>query len=239
MAGELACVLCSGLDLARLCLLVLLLSYRAAAIARAQHYTLGVPRWLQDGVLAILSVLMLASMHAVQVSHLHHHRHCLDENDAEGSTARLRWWHAIAIGPLFVVRLHLSAWQIGSAVKRRWMIVELLGIVSFVFAVVLVLPVEGLRWHIAAMFAGESLTGFFAVWTVHHGCEAEGTMARTQRGRWITWLSYSMFFHEEHHLFPAVPTCRLARLAARIDAAAPESGRAMVIGLGKELSRKR
>lgn len=31
-----------------------------------------------------------------------------------------------------------------------------------------------------------------------------------------------MFFHAKHHLFPAVPTCHLAELAARLDAAAPE-----------------
>ena len=69
---------------------------------------------------------------------------------------------------------------------------------------------------------GESLTGFFAVWTVHHGCDPHGLHSRTQRGRWMTWISYSMFFHAEHHLFPAVPTCHLARLAERLDAAAPE-----------------
>jgi fatty acid desaturase len=48
----------------------------------AQHYTLGVPRLPQDLVMSGLSLLMLGSMHAVQVSHLHHHRHCLDEDDA-------------------------------------------------------------------------------------------------------------------------------------------------------------
>ena len=31
-----------------------------------------------------------------------------------------------------------------------------------------------------------------------------------------------MFFHLEHHLFPKVPTCHLATLAARLDRAAPE-----------------
>jgi len=35
-------------------------------------------------------------------------------------------------------------------------------------------------------------------------------------------LSYAMFFHVEHHLFPAVPTCHLAMLAARLDTIAPE-----------------
>lgn len=187
----------------------------------AQHYTMGVPRPVQDGVLFALSLLMLGSMHAVQVSHLHHHRHCLDEDDAEGSTARLPWWRALLVGPLFPVRLHRTALRLGSPAKRRWILAEVAGIAGVVLAAVF-LDLPALRWHVAAMLLGESLTGFFAVWTVHHGCDPDGLYARTQRGRWITWLSYSMFFHAEHHLFPAVPTCRLARLAKRLDAAAPE-----------------
>ena len=182
----------------------------------AQHYSLGTPRWSQDIVLAALSVIMLASMHAVQVSHLHHHRHCLDEDDTEGSTARLPWWRAILAGPLFPVRLHRAAWRMGSPAKRRWIAAEVAGVLS-VIAAALVLDVPALRWHAAVMLIGESLTGFFAVWTVHHGCDPHDVMARTQRGRWINRLAYSMFFHVEHHLFPAVPTCHLWRLAERLD----------------------
>lgn len=37
-------------------------------------------------------------------------------------------------------------------------------------------------------------------------------------------LTYDMFYHVEHHLFPAVPTCRLRILARRLDQAAPEFG---------------
>src|SRR5689334_21216272 len=57
----------------------------------AQHYALGLPRIIQDAVLFVLSLLMFASMHAVQVTHLHHHRHCLDAEDSEGATAKLSW----------------------------------------------------------------------------------------------------------------------------------------------------
>jgi len=192
----------------------------------AQHYALGLPRRVQDGVLFALSLLMLSSMHAVQASHMHHHRHCLDEEDAEGSTALLPWWKALLVGPLFPLRLHRTAWALASpgcsgSNRRRWIAAEVLGIVGIVAAAFAV-DLPALRWHVAAMLLGESMTGFFAVWTVHHGCDPEGLFARTQRGRWMTWISYSMFFHAEHHLFPAVPTCRLARLAARLDAAAPE-----------------
>jgi fatty acid desaturase len=193
----------------------------------AQHYTLGVPRRVQDGVLFVLSLLMLASMHAVQVSHMHHHRHCLDDEDTEGSTALLPWWKALLVGPLFLLRLHRTAWALAApslsgSNRRRWIAAEVAGVLGMIAAALAVSGLPALRWHVAAMLIGESMTGFFAVWTVHHGCDPDGLFARTQRGRWMTWISYSMFFHAEHHLFPAVPTCRLARLAERLDAAAPE-----------------
>jgi fatty acid desaturase len=185
----------------------------------AQHYTLGIRRFWQNLILFVLSVLMLGSMHAVQVSHMHHHRHCLDENDTEGATARLPWWKAILIGPIFPVRLHRTAWQIGSRAQKSWIVAE---IVAFAIAGVIGLFIPGpLRFHFSAMLIGECLTGFFAVWTVHHHCDPR-LFARTQRGRWINFLSYNMFLHTEHHLFPIVPTCHLHRLGPRLDAAAPQ-----------------
>ena len=195
----------------------------------AQHYTLGISRTLQDAVMFILSILMLSSMHAVQVSHLHHHRHCLDDNDTEGSAARLCWWQALIVGPLFVLRLHRAAWRLGSAVKRRWIIAEVAGVFAVVLSAIAI-PSFVLRGQVAAMLIGESLTGFFAVWTVHHGCDPSGLFSRTQRGRWINKLCYSMFYHTEHHLFPLVPTCHLWRLAIRLDAATPDLQWKQVVG---------
>lgn len=198
----------------------------------AQHYSLGVPKLVQDVVLFLLSITMLASMHAVQASHLHHHRHCLEDEDTEGSTARLKWWQALLIGPIFVVRLHTTAWRLSGRKKRCWILAELLGVI-IVVALALTLPEwRALRWHVAAMLAGECMTGFFAVWTVHHGCDSHHTLARTQRGRWVNWFTYSMFYHAEHHLFPQVPTCRLGVLAQRIDEAHPSFADEQVIPLG-------
>ena len=196
----------------------------------AQHYTLGIPRRLQDLVMFVLSLLMLGSMHAVQVSHLHHHRHCLDEDDAEGSTARLAWWRAILVGPLFPLRLHRAAWRLGSPVKRRWIAAEVAGLLAVAGLTIVFPRLQALCWHVLAMLIGESLTGFFAVWTVHHGCEPEGLFARTQRGRWVNRLGYSMFYHAEHHLFPAVPTCHLSCLAERLDVAMRGTAWKQVVG---------
>src|SRR5262249_32773520 len=117
-------------------------------------------------------------------------------------------------------------WRLGGRDKRVWIATELIAIAvvvaSFFFGW------TALQWHIGAMLTGECLTGFFAVWTVHHGCKAHEP-GRTQRGRWLSFISYSMFFHAEHHLFPAVPTAHLQELARRLDSVLPELGRRSVL----------
>lgn len=193
----------------------------------AQHYSLGVGKRWQDIAMFALGVPMLASLHALQATHMLHHRRCLTDEDVEASTARLDWLRAILHGPLFIVRLHLAGYRLASAKKRRWIAAEL-GANAICVAAIAWRGSEGLRWFAAAMIVGECLTGFFAVWTVHHDCDASLDVARTQRGRWKNWLSHSMFFHLEHHLFPAVPTARLPELAARLDAATDRIARKQV-----------
>lgn len=189
----------------------------------AQHSCLGIGRRAHDVMLFVLSVLMLASMHAVKVTHLHHHRHCLDDEDIEAAHTKLSWWRVLVTGPLILVRLHESAWKMASRRDRRWIALELVTIALIAIVAMQRWMIDAIRWHVLAMFAGELLTGFFAVWTVHHGCDAEGQIARTQRGWMKTIISYSMFFHLEHHLFPAVPTCKLDVLATRLDRVCPEA----------------
>jgi len=189
----------------------------------AQHYALGLPRVATDGVMLALSIAMLGSMHAVQTNHLRHHRFCLEEEDVEGMSARMPAWRAIALGPLFPLRLHRQALAVASIRQRRWIHAELAANVVWIVVALGLLEVTWLRYHVAAMAAGQCLTAFFAVWTVHHGCERlRGPIARTIRGRVKALISYDMFFHVEHHLYPAVPTCRLPVLARRLDAASPE-----------------
>ena len=197
-----------------------------------QHYALARSKGWQDWVLFALSPLMLSSMHAVQVTHLHHHRHCLDEDDIEAAHVGRPVWRVLLEGPVFPVRLHVSAWRLGGAVKRRWIAAEVGAVLLAVGAALLPWAPLALRWHFAAMLTGQCLTAFFAVWTVHHGCDHHGQIARTQRGWLRNFVSYSMFYHLEHHLFPAVPTCNLHRLAQRLDKAAPEYSGKQVLGSG-------
>jgi len=194
----------------------------------AQHYALGLPRLAQDFVLTVLSLLMLGSMHAVQVTHLHHHRHCLDDEDIEAGHANEKWYRVLLAGPLFPLRLHRAALRFATPGKRAWIVAEIL-LVAAATTLIAIGPVPAcLRWHAAAMITGECFTGFFAVWTVHHGCD-EHTVARTQRGWMKNFVSYSMFYHLEHHLFPAVPTSHLPELSRRLDHVAPTAAQRQVI----------
>src|SRR5579862_7452083 len=67
----------------------------------AYHYAMGIPRWATEWVMFTLSVLMMSSMHALQQTHLHHHKHCMGEDDAEAASAMMKGWKAIAYGPFF------------------------------------------------------------------------------------------------------------------------------------------
>jgi len=193
-------------------------------VHNAYHYALGVPRAATEWVMLALSVLMLGSMHAVQVNHLRHHRYCLGEEDVEAMSARLPAWRALLLGPWFPLRLHHAALQVGSPRQRRWIGVELLANAVWIALVFAFLDNRVLQYHVMAMALGQCLTAFFAVWTVHHDCSDGAFPARTIRNPLKAWLTYAMFYHVEHHLYPAVPTRRLPILARRLDRVAPDLG---------------
>ena len=187
----------------------------------AQHYSLGWGRRVQDILLSVLSVLMATSMHALQATHLYHHRYTLEESDVESFTAKLPWWQALLAGPWFILKMNLKGYSLAKPEKKKWIWAEW-GITGLWITSVFLWGTEGLKIFVAVMILGECCTGFFAVWTVHHDCDPHKELARTQRGWWKNLISYEMFYHTEHHLFPGVPTPRLPELAERIDRVIPE-----------------
>lgn len=190
-------------------------------VHNAFHYAVGISPRAHEWLMFSLSVLMLSSMHAVQWNHLRHHRHCMDDEDVEALSARMPGWKAILIGPYFPFMLHKAALQLAKPVVRRWVLFELAAIALFVSAV-FAWGAPLLVYHVIAMTIGQCLSGFFAVWTVHHDCDRSHYIARTIRNPFKAFVTYNMFYHVEHHLFPSVPTCHLPELARRLDGAAPE-----------------
>lgn len=133
----------------------------------------------------------------------------------------MTWYGAILYGPIHMFKVHLLTWQLGNASFRKNLVLELSSVLLFA-CIVFYFEIHWLMYHIAIMIVGEFLMAFFAVWTVHHDTHDAPLFARTQRQGWKNRLTFSMFYHMEHHLFPAVPTIKLPELARRIDAALPE-----------------
>jgi len=184
------------------------------------HHTLGVSRTLTEATLFVNSLLMMTAMHAVRYNHLRHHKYCLQEEDVEGNCARMTALRALLYGPVFIYRLHASALRSSQAATRKAVRRELIAIVLYA-AFVFSLHIHFLEYHIIAMCTGELFTSFFAVWTVHHDCD-EDLFARSVSPRWKNWLTFNMFYHLEHHLFPGVPTIRLPELSKRIRERLPD-----------------
>ena len=194
------------------------------------HASIGVPRrWLNTLLLA-LTLMMLCSTHAIRHTHLVHHRHPLGDDDAEGSWARLPAWKALALGMLFSIRTHAQALRTGSSRTRHWILAEL-ALIAAVWLTAMTSDITWLRYHVIAMIASNALVGFFAVWSVHHGCDEKGVFARTERRAWTNRLTVNLLYHVEHHLFPAVPCNHLPELARRLDALAPEWTGERVLGV--------
>lgn len=191
-------------------------------VHNAFHYALGISKKQTDWVMFTLSVLMLGAMHAVKINHLRHHRYCMTEEDVEAMSARMPAWKAILVGPVFPIKLHKKAFEVGNKKQRQWMKAELAANAMVLTLVFFYLDVIWLKYHFATMLLAQCLTSFFAVWTVHHDCEEHGLVARTIRNRLKAKLTYNMFYHVEHHLFPAVPTCKLHLLSQRLDEVSPE-----------------
>ena len=190
-------------------------------VHNAYHYALGLGRRSTDLTMFVLSLAMMSAMHAIQTTHLNHHRHCLADDDVEGRAATQSWWKAVLGGPAFAVHLHRSGWRLASAGTRRWIMAETIAI-ALMSAAAITIDWIPLRAHVLTMIAAQCFTAFFAVWTVHHDCQPIDRLARTQRGWLKNVVSYDMFHHVEHHLFPAVPTCHLPELSTRLDRVAPE-----------------
>ncbi len=185
------------------------------------HGNLGLRARVNDVILLVLSALMLGSMHAVRLTHLQHHRECLGANDVEGASARRSAAGALLWGIIFPVQLHLAALRLASPRQVRWILAELALTCGWI-AVVVTSEYRLVWYHVATMALGQTLTGFFAVWTVHHDCDRWQQIARTLRHRLKSAVACNMFYHLEHHLYPRVPTCHLPTLAERLDETVPE-----------------
>ncbi|NQY08926.1 MAG: fatty acid desaturase [Flavobacteriales bacterium] len=184
------------------------------------HNALGTNRFMTWFTLYSNSILMMVSVHAVKFNHLRHHKYCLTEADFEGKSARMTWYGALLYGPIHIFQILRVTHQLGNKSYRKNLYVELISLSAFAFAV-FYFNIHFLMYHVVIMVLAEFTTAFFAVWTVHHDAKESVDESRTQRTKWKNRITFGMFYHLEHHLFPAISTIKLPELAERIDKALP------------------
>lgn len=185
----------------------------------AFHRTLGLPARANDAVMFVLSVLLGGSMHAIEVNHLHHHRHCLAADDVEGRVAYLRFWQALLHSPTYPLLIHREALRRGSHRQKRWIIAELTAVALLQAGVWCVFDSDTLKLMSLVLLAANASAAMVGIWAVHQACDHAGFAARTSRSTLLNAATAGMFRHLEHHLYPAVPTRHLHTLAQRFDAA--------------------
>jgi fatty acid desaturase len=182
------------------------------------HRTLGLGRRGTDWALFALGLVLLESGHAYQITHLQHHRTFPSDDDPEGYPAELTFLGAVCYGPVFLVRLWWWAHRRDPS-RRTWLLAE---------AAMPVLAVAGgaLLWAVTPyllVYAVMAIVGswvypLLTVYLPHHDFgDTPLTQTRTLRGRVLPAMFLELTYHLEHHLYPQVPTHRLAELARRLD----------------------
>ena len=122
-------------------------------VHNAFHRALGLPRWMNEMVLWVMSLIMLGSMHAVRFNHLRHHRLMLGEEDVEGRSAAMPAWRALLFGPAFTVLLHSTALTHGTRRLRIAVASEVLMTAAWIAWVFGYSDSGVLRYHMTAMAA--------------------------------------------------------------------------------------
>lgn len=213
----------------------------AAAFRQAHdgyHHSLGTGKRTTTGILLLLSVLLITSLHSIRATHMEHHRNPLGDSDIEGSLAKVSWWQAMLGGVTYRLSIYRQGLRLSSRRNQRIAYLEF-GLIALVIATALVLSVfpiavpaiamsaQVLMYHILTMMLANASVGIIAVWGVHHDCDE--TVARTERNLLVNFLTFNLLYHVEHHLFPAVPSNHLPQLSKRLDAAAPHLTEARVL----------
>ena len=182
----------------------------------AFHRNLGIPRSAGDLVMFALSVLLGGAMHAIEYTHLRHHRDTLADDDVEGHIAHLGFFSAVVHSPIYPLQIHWVAMRHGSLRQKCWIAIELAA-VFLLHATIWLGDSSTLQLMALSLYFANASAPLVGIWAVHRGCDHGRFNARTSRSRVLNALTVNLFNHLEHHLYPGVPTCHLPALCRRLD----------------------
>lgn len=190
------------------------LYFTAFSVAHdAMHGSLGLPRRVNDALLSLSALLMLASGHAMRRMHLLHHARTLSDADLEGRGARLPALSALAAGPANALALRVVAFR---GARRRERVVQTLETLAGI-ALVVGAALAGhatLLVHVAVALALQGSMSLWASYVPHHTpAWVVDICMRLSFLRSPTLLSLA--YHDLHHRRPGVPCLDLGKQRAR------------------------
>jgi beta-carotene hydroxylase len=192
------------------------------------HRSLGLGRRGTEWALFLLGLVLVESGHAYQITHLQHHRLFPSRDDPEGYPANLSLLGAVLYGPVFLGRLWWWAYRRarGHRRQRTWLLVEASAPFGMLAAGAVLAPVTPAPLgYVAMAIVGSWVYPLLTVYLPHHDYgDSALTQTRTLRGRLVPAVFLELTYHLEHHLYPQVPSHRLAELARRLDPFLAQAG---------------
>jgi fatty acid desaturase len=182
----------------------------------AMHAALGLPRAVNELVIAASGLLMLKSGHAVRVTHLRHHGRSLEPDDVEGAPIAWSLVRVVLAGPFHILSLRVHALRMSPRTARSQLLETALTLLVLVGMIELYRrtgnPGGLVYWLVVA-----SMSATMALWAAyvpHHVGEHPLVRGLARYTMALTPALTSLVHHELHHEHPRVPTALLPRLAA-------------------------
>jgi beta-carotene hydroxylase len=182
------------------------------------HRTLGLRRWLNESLLTTIELVTFRSGHAYRLVHLHHHARFPQDDDIEGSAARMSVLRSLVEGIVFQPRLMLWA-------ARRPSRTRPIVLVEIALACLLLATCLG-TIHLTPIFAVYAALMIMGSWIIPlitsripHDPTAADALHQTRlfRGKIASLIALEHLYHLEHHLYPMVPHQNWPKLARRLD----------------------
>ena len=175
------------------------------------HGALGVPRKLNEWLVALVALPMLVPGHTNRIMHQRHHARPLTLDDVEGMPALVPFWQAVLLGPMSAAQYRLEALKRVNARERQWQLGETAGTLLLALWALQTHTITGAAFVVANIFM--QLTA--AAWASHLPHRPPKVFMTIARH--LLWtksaLILSFVFHQAHHAHPKVPCAQLAHTA--------------------------
>ncbi|MCB1006900.1 MAG: fatty acid desaturase [Acidimicrobiales bacterium] len=178
------------------------------------HRSIGLGPAATETALTLLGLLVVESGHLLQVTHLAHHRQGGGSDDPESYVDLLPMRRLLPELPLYRFRIWTYGWRHGRRCDRTWAAFEIAGTAAIAAVAVGGWTPSALRVFVVLSIVGGWAFPFVSAMGPHADWGRDHTAhCHRVKGRLLPMLMLDVPFHLEHHLYPDVPSHRLAELS--------------------------